>query len=42
MAAEKEKGMNPGAQSAGGEQLGSANGPGGIEAIHGSVTNRGN
>jgi hypothetical protein len=42
MAAEKEKGMNPGAQSAGGEPLGSANGPGGIESIHGSVTNRGN
>lgn len=41
-AAEKEKGMNPGAQSGGGEALGAANGPGGIEAIKGSVTNRGN
>jgi hypothetical protein len=41
MAAEKEKGMNPGAQSGGGEPLGAANGPGGIEAIQSSVTNKG-
>jgi hypothetical protein len=40
MAAEKEKGMNPGAQG-GGEPLGAANGPGGIEAIQSSVTNKG-
>lgn len=41
IAAEKEKGMNPGAQAGGGAALGAANGPGGIEAIQSSVTNKG-
>lgn len=41
MAGEKEKGMTPGAQAGGGEPLGAANGPGGIEAIQSSVTNKG-
>jgi hypothetical protein len=42
MATEKQGSGKMAADTAGGDTIGAASGPGGVEAIHGSVTNRGN